>query len=266
MGACILCGKSAGFFYSLHKSCFAKYNKSNQVIAEHLVEGLENVECDQLANIITNEIASYRFADEAQQRTLNRALEYFSKHYIEKDIFCNIDSWLALLNELSPAEALFVNKFFITQQQNLLAVEILQTGLLPESNCNPANYSIDLRETEQLWWCFNESSLEQLKPAEHKRQWSIVLHIAENLLQKKPKQSLEKKNLGEGKILLTNQRMCFDSGEDLRVTEYRDIYSCTPVVNGVRLQSAKLQAVPDTYYCEDGRLLYAFIQHAQKQF
>ncbi len=264
MGACILCGKSAGLFYSLHKDCFAKYNNSSQVIAEHLFEGLENAESDQLANSITNEIASYQFAEEAQQRTLNRALEYFSKHYLENNVFSNINSWLALLNELSPAEVLFVNKYFLTQQQNLPAIGCLQSGQLPESNCNPANYSIDLRKTEQLWWCFNESSLEQLKPVENKRQWSVVMHLAENLLRKKNKQSLEKQNLGEGKILLTNQRIFFDRGEEMQFTEYREIHSYTPVNNGVRLQSVQPQAVPDTYYCEDGRLLYAFIKHAQK--
>ena len=263
MGACILCGKSAGLFYSLHKNCFAKYNKSNQVIAEQLLKGLGNAESEQLANIITNEIGSYQFAEEAQQRTLNRALEFFSEHYIGKNTLLNISSWLALLNELSPTEVLFVNKYFITQQQNLLAIESLQTGQLPEGNCNPANYSVELRETEQLWWCFNESSLEQLKPAENMRQWSIVMHIAESLFRKKNKQSLEKQKLGEGKILLTNQRMYFDSGEEVLFTEYRDIYSCTPVNNGVRLQPTHMKAVPDTYYCEDGRLLYAFIKHAQ---
>jgi len=265
MGACILCGKSAGLFYSLHKSCFEKYNSSDQVIARYLLEGLSQAESAQLANIITNEISSYEFLAEAQQRTLNRSLEYFSRHHIEKNnnIPFNIESWVDLLGELTPDESLFVNKHFVTQQQNLLAVRILQSQQLPESNCNPANFSIELRENERLWWCFNKCSLEQLKPLKNKRQWSIVMQVAGSLLPKKQKQTLERETIGEGKLLISNQRVCFERDEEAVFTEYRDIYSCTPVSDGVRLQSRQLTAIAQTYYCEDGRLLYSFIKYAQ---
>lgn len=266
MGACILCGKSAGLFYSLHKNCFEKYNASDQIIADLLIKGLGNNESARLANTIRSEIAGYEFAPEAQQRTLNRSLEYFSKHYIEKNnnVAFGISSWVEVLSELAPDESLFVNKHFIAQQQNLSAMRVLRNLQLPEGNCNPANFSITLRVNEQLWWCFNKASMEQLKPVRNKRQWSVVTHLAENLLSKKNKPSLEAESLGEGKLLITNQRVCFEKDGEVVYTEYEDIYSCTPISDGISLQSRQLNAISRTYFCEDGRLLYGFVKYAQK--
>tara|TARA_R110002096_G_scaffold181150_7_gene358675 strand:+ start:213 stop:1013 length:801 start_codon:yes stop_codon:yes gene_type:complete len=265
MGACILCGKSAGLFYSLHKNCFKQYNNSDQIIAHHLIEGLGKVEPAQIANKISTEIARYEFSPEAQQRTLNRSLEYFSKRHIEKNkkLASEIPSWLAVLAALAPNEDLFVNKHFIVQQQNLLALQSLQDRQLPDGNCNPANFCITLKDNEQLWWCFNQGSIEHLKPISNKRQWSVVVQLAESLLSKKNRQSLERESLGEGKLLITSQRLCFEKDGDVVFTEYKDIYSCTPVTNGIRLQSKQLNAIPRTYVCEDGRLLYSFIRYAQ---
>jgi len=265
MGACILCGKSAGLFYSLHKKCFEKYNASEQVIADHLLNGLGKAEPALLANSISSEISKYEFVVEAQQRTLNRSLEYFSKHHVERNKSSSFDvsSWVEVLDKLAPNESLFVNKHFVAQQQNLLAMQALNDSQLPDGNCNPTNFSIQLRTGEQLWWCFNHGSMEQLRPVKNKRQWSVVRQLVESLMPKKNKQSLERESFGGGKLLVTNQRVCFENDENLVFTEYAEIYSCTPVSDGIRLQSTQLTAIPHTYFCEDGRLLYGFIKYAQ---
>jgi len=265
MGACILCGKSAGLFYSLHKNCFEKYNGTDQTIAEYLLEDLGRVESVKLAQKINYLLTNLEFASEARQRTLNRGLEYFSKHHVEKNknLPFEIAAWIALLYELSPDESLFVNKYFIAQQQNLIAMQALQANQLPDCNYNPANFTIVFRDNEALWWCFDNSYVEQLKPVKHNRQWSVVTQVIDGLFRKKQKQSLERKNLGEGKVLITNQRVYFESDENCVSTEYANIYSCTPVENGVCLQSTQLTSIPQAYYCEDGRLLYGFVKYAQ---
>ena len=266
MGACIFCGKSAGLFYSLHKKCFEKYNGSDQTIAEYLLDGLDRVESVELAQKINHLLTTLEFSCEARQRTLNRGLEYFSKHHVEKNknLSFEIAAWIALLHELSPDESLFINKNFIAQQQNLFAMQALQANQLPDCNCNPVNFSIVFRDNETLWWCFDKSYVEQLKPVKHKRQWSVIMQVIDGLYRKKQKQSLERKNLGEGKILITNQRVYFESDENSVATEYANIYSCTPVENGVRLQSTQPTSIPQAYYCEDGRLFYGFVKYAQK--
>ena len=267
MGACILCGKSAGPFYSLHKSCYSKYDNSNSLIATIISEGLGKDSAAKLASKINAQISECEFVAEAQQRTLSRALEYFAAHHIETTHLSSsqIDSWIDLLEALSPQESWFINQNFLSQQYNVHALQQLKGHRLPESNRHPANYSIKMREQETLWWCFDKCEIQQDKPIENKRQWSVVMQIIESAVRKKQKQTLGRSSLGEGKLLITNQRIYFDSNELKEELMHRDIYSCTPVINGVRLQSKQSTAMPKIFLCEDTRLLFEFIQFAQRE-
>lgn len=267
MGACILCGKSAGPFYSLHKKCYSKYNESNQIIADYLIQGLQKDDSSQLASKITQHIENCGFIAEAQKRTLNRALEYFVSHYADKEPLtqAQIKSWINLLGELPLDETLFVNQYFLTQQYNLSALNELKNACLPESNRHPANYAIKLYEQEELWWCFDNSEIEQDNPVEDKRQWSVMMHLMNSMFAKNRKRSLEKKSLGDGKLLITNKRIYLESDQYTQELAHREIYSVTPIKNGVRIQSKVSSAKPQAFLCEDGRLLFAFIKHAQAQ-
>jgi|GEM_PF-531105 len=265
MGACILCGKSAGPFYSLHKDCYSKYDASNQTIADYLSKELGVTQSSVLANKIIQHIAECNFIAEAKQRTLNRALEFFASQYIDSTGLSStkIQAWTEILDELSPDESLFVNPYFLSQQYNLPALCQLNKSCLPESNRHPANYSIQMRAQEVLWWCFDKSEIERDAPVVNKHQWSVMMQIINTTLPKKRKLSVEKKLLGDGKLLITNQRIFFESDDLTDELEYREIYSVTPVKHGVRLQSKLKSSIPQTYLCEDARLLFGFIKYAQ---
>lgn len=267
MGACILCGKSAGPFYSLHKQCFDKYDTSKQAIAELLLEQLGRTDPLELAQAIQNKIIQFGFKDEACNRTLNRSLEYFHKQHVDVSSATvqELMSWIDLLDALDLDESLFVNKNFLVQQRNLLAIQSLKNNQLPECNCNEVNFSISFRDNEHLWWCFNETALEHQVPFVKKRQWSVIMQLVESLLAKKNKSSLKNEGLGQGKLLITNQRVCFDNAEKSVYTEFRDIYSCTPTTQGITLQTNEASSRPHTFYCEDARLLYSLIRYAQKK-
>lgn len=269
MGACILCGKSAGLFYSLHKECFNKYDSSNQHIANLIESGLGRQSTQNISEQIEQHIKSHSFTGEASSRTLNRALEFYAKNHLNKNQLkdINITAWLELLEHLSPDESLFINANFVVQQQNLPAVSALNENLFPEKNCNPANFSIELNSTEQLWWCFEGAYIEQSQPNKSGRQWSIVMQIFEGLLPKKKqkqKKALQTERSNTGKLLLTSQRIQFEGGSESSGVRHRDIYSCTPVPGGVKIQSTEPKSLPKTYACEDGRLLYLFIKKASE--
>ena len=266
MGACILCGKSAGPFYSLHKNCYAKYESSKKEIAGLLAEEFGATQPSLLASKINEYIAECGFVAEAQQRTLNRALEFFTSQYLETTQLTAslIQAWIDVLDILSPNESLFVNPHFISQQYNLHALQQLNNFSLPESNRHPANYSITLREQEVLWWCFDKSEIEQELPIESKRQWSVMMQIVNSMLTKGRKASVEKTSVGGGKLLITNQRIFFENEKDAREIGYHEIYSVSPVKNGVCLQSKRGSSIPEIYICEDARLLYGFIKYAQQ--
>ena len=262
MGACILCGKSAGFFYSLHKSCFERYLSSESELIKIIEEQLSVSSCGQLVNQLQSQVADYGFTKEASQRTLIRALEKFSNENLEKISDQKYSDWLRLLKELVLDESLFINANFLQQQENYPLIKSLRSGFLPQSNANPANFSVQLNDDEMMRWCFSSCRVEQTKPKQDHGKWSVIKQIMDNTLPSKRKELLETSEIGEGKIWLTNQNMYYESSAGVNVIEYKNIYSYTPIKDGIRLQLKDLQSRPQSFYCEDGRLLFEFLQFA----
>lgn len=265
MAACILCGKSAGFFYSLHKNCYRQYDESRRNIAQSIAKELGNVPSDVLADKLHQYTASCGFVEEAHNRTINRALEFYASNFLETNPPSSslVQAWTALLERLSPDASVFVNQNFLIQQYNLHALQQLKNRQLPEYNCHPANYSIQLRNQEVLWWCFDKSEIQKDETEQNPQTWSVTMHLLDSLLKKNNKQALNRSSLGPGKLLLTNQRIYFDGDQAQSELEYLHIYSFTPVKVGIRIQPKHATSVALTYLCEDARLLFEFIQFAR---
>ena len=267
MGACILCGKSAGLFYSLHKKCYQRYEDSKLKISDLLSSQLGVTQSSVIAEEISQHVEKCGFTAEAKQRALIRGLEYFVSDCLDINELTTeqIHAWLEVLDILSPKESLFVDPYFLAQQYNLPALYQLNTQSLPDSNRHPANYSISLRDQETLWWCFDSSEIKRDEPAEQTQSWSVMMHIIKTVLPKKHHASVSKASLGEGKLLITNQRIFFESHELVDELSHSDIYSVTPMKNGVRIQSRSAASTSKSYLCDDGRLLFSLIKHAQAQ-
>ncbi|MEM8843509.1 MAG: hypothetical protein AAGB35_00525 [Pseudomonadota bacterium] len=264
MGACILCGKSAGFFYSLHKSCYELYQASEGELTKIIKEQLGQSTYTQLAEMLQIHVANYGFTKEASQRTLIRALESFSNENLEKIPDQSYSDWLMLLKELMLDESLFINKNFIIQQESHFIIKSIRNGILPASNANSANFSVELSSNEVMRWCFSSCHVEQIKPKQEQANWSVIKQIIDNTLPSKRKNLFESNEIGEGKIWLTNLCIYYESNDGVNAIEYKNIYSCTPIKSGIKLQSKELQSRPQCFYCEDGILLFEFIQYALK--
>ena len=265
MGACILCGKSAGFFYSLHKDCFARYESSEKSILNILSDQLAADAPVDIAEHLRSYVSSLGFSDEASQRTLIRALEKFSASQLEKFYTDDYQDWLELLDKLALDESMFINSNFILQQINYPVARNLRAGILPLSNANQANFTVQMSHDEEMWWCFSSSHIETLRPKQEQKSWSVLTQIINNMLPAKKKNLLEAQELGKGKIWLTNRCLYYESEAGVESFDYKRIYACTPVKNGVRLQLETLNSRPQTFYCEDGRLLFEFIHYALKR-
>jgi hypothetical protein len=147
---------------------------------------------------------------------------------------------------------------------NYPAVRNLRAGKLPLSNANQANFTVQLSRDEVIWWCFSSARVETVRPKQQQKKWSVLLQIVDNMLPAKKKNILEAEELGNGKIWLTNQCFYYESEAGVSSFEYNSIYACTPVKDGVRLQLKELNSRPQTFYCEDGRLLFEFIHFVLK--
>lgn len=263
MGACILCGKSAGFFYALHKKCFQKYNSSDQILAQYIYSNLSKKSSHHIATVLQEQVRQYGFVPEASHRTLVRSLEKFATEYLE-DKAATIDyaQWLTLIRHLGLDESLFINPNFIAQQENFPCVQSLQQGVLPGPNCSAANFSVQLLGGEEVRWCFDRSYIEEISYVQSSAKWSVVKQLVENILPERRNKELMKKTKSEqGKIWLTNKRLFFEDSHGAQSINLSDLYSCTPAKNGVCVQLKNAQAMPRIYICEDGRLLYQFLYY-----
>lgn len=265
MGSCILCGKSAGLFYSLHKACYQKFQSSTDPIVKLLHDRLSHDTATVLAKNLIRDIEQFNFVDEAQQRTLVRALEKFAKQEFEhkQQFTMSCSAWLDLLDHLSLDEKLFINPHFIAQQRALPQIKSLHEGELPTCNYKEEDFPEVLAADEQLWWCFSQARLNRLQPKKDKRQWSVIMQILQSALPSKHNSTLQSTQLGEGALWLTSKRLYFDSKEENFSIKYSEIFALTPEYDGVTLQLKELNSMPQTFHCQQGILLYQFVRHAQ---
>ena len=267
MGVCVLCGKSAGLFYSLHKKCYQRFQSSADPIVNLLASKLGDEPVSQLAQQLHEQIHSFEFVGEAQQRTLVRGLEAFSSQEFERkeNITVSIPAWLELLEYLAIDESLFINPSFIAQQKMLPGVQSLHAGQLPARNCSTDQFPGEMQLKEELLWHFSQVRYEQLQPQAQKRQWSVIGQILSSALPNKRKQSvLQRQEIGQGELWLSNQRMCFVGEREFISIDLGNIQTITPEYSGVTLQFRELATMSQTFRCEQGQLLYHFLRYAQK--
>lgn len=210
-------------------------------------------------------VQQLEFVEEAQQRALVRALETYAKQTFARENYSVAKSgaWVTFLDNLNIDSKLFLDPNFIVEQKNLPAQALLRNRKLPDCNCNVIQFPLELKANETLWWRFSDVQLDQLQPKKPKQRWSIALQIAESVLPRKTKRSVEHKALGAGTLWLTNQRMYFEKEQEVISIAYGEINALTPEFDGVTLQSNELQARPQTFRCEEGKLLYQFLRYVK---
>ena len=220
---------------------------------------------DDLARQLQTIVQRLEFVEEARQRALVRALETYAKEKFAHDDFTLDDStaWARLLDYLKIERKLFINPNFIAEQLNLPVLAVLRKGILPACNCNAIQFPLDLQNNETLWWRFADVRMEQLQPQHSKQTWSVAMHILQSSLPSKPKKAVEHKELGTGTLWITDQFIHFEQEQRMISFAHQEIYALTPEVDGVTVQRRELQTRPQTFRCEEGRLLYEFLRFAQ---
>ena len=262
MAACILCSKSAGFFYALHKNCYQRY----QAVINHLVELLQDQLADQSLHTLSThmraQVDALAFTPEASQRCYVKALEQYAGLATQplKQVTLS-ERWLALISMLAVDEDLFVDPHLVKRQRNLPALRSLQAGQLPQCVHTRQSCPASLAPQEQVWWCFKQAHLAQKKPQQ--KDWSIVSQLIDNL---RPRHAnLVTQSVAQGALWLTNLAAYIETEQDLVRIDYADIYSCTPASGGVSLQLKHSATLAQSLVCEDGRLLYQFLLMALKR-
>lgn len=262
MGACVLCGKSAGLLHSLHKNCYQQYQAETDKLVDVLASELSTLSSEQLTTKIHQQVEALPFVSEARARTLVRSLEKFTETHLhaKQDMQKYADAWPALLANLQPDESLFIDATFIARQQNFTAFSALARGELP--TCNVGENATILRDKESLWWRFDDASIHYLSAPKEEKKWSVATQLINNMMPKKQKQVGYVSDT-QWMLSVTNQRLLFMSDEEDLSISYQEVYSVTPIEGGIKLQCKQEQAMPQLIRCEDEKLLFLLIRYAQ---
>ena len=265
MGACILCGKSAGLFYSLHKNCYSRYQSAVQPIVDSLDEKLAIEPVSALAQNLITHVEQLGFRDEAKKRTLVRGLEQFSEsatgRCLKSESACR--NWLQLLDELNLNPTLFLQDSFLETQQSLLPIAKLHAGSIPVANCQSKEFCDLLSHDEQVLWRFPQMSLMQNQPRNNNAKYSVALQLIRQVIPEKKRGGLQQQNIWQGELWLTTQRLAYIRDAEPVSIYLSEIYAITPECNGVTLQLCGKEARPHRFSGAQGNLLYFFIEFVQ---
>lgn len=265
MAKCIVCSKSAGPFYSLHKACHSVYRNTEACLQDKL----STFSSSQFDNEnVTSEI-------QACQPTSNFSAKIFKKLFIKawstQASDCVKSSSLqvtAAKKLLSLAEAFDLKDeelepFLMQRVQNIEYLDRLQKNQVIEKQFENIPESIQLSDSETIIWRFAEADRSEPIRDSQEKQWTVLRSVMNNMILRSRYKQLPSKTENAGVLVVTNKALYYSNNNKLTKTKLSDIHSITPMKNGVRVQATTNGATPDTYVTGDGRFTYSLLQYAQ---
>ena len=262
MGKCIVCNKSAGPFYSLHKACLPVYRETQQClktkISEFLTSGT-SISIDEILSCKPSEAFSTFYFKQICVKAWCENAQLLVKS-TSPDIVC-AQKLLQLANELSIDKE-DTEPYLWSRLTNLEFLDALQKNQEIKMQKEYEADLIELDEGEKVIWQFEETDKSEQQHANQK-EWTILNALLDNLFMKSRYKALDVKVETSGKLIITNYGLYYLNKDTVTETKFSELHSITPMKNGVRIQAALRNATPDTYITGDGRFTYALLQYAQ---
>lgn len=264
MARCVVCSKSAGPFYSLHKACLPAYQDTRKCLREK----------------ISDYIALPEFSEEfIEILSACKSSEQFSKPHF-KELF--IKAWqeqakITVKNsspDLLAAKKLVqladgfavadedVEEYLYSRLFNLEYLDLLQNKKSLDLNIE-VPVDVELASNEVVVWKFQQISKQEQQRYAQEKQWTVFSSVLSTILMKKRYKQLAVKSRDLGTLLVTTQGLHYCHNNVVTMTKFTEIHSITPMKNGIRIQAITKGAMPDTYVTGDGRFTYTLLQYAQ---
>ncbi len=263
MGKCIVCNKSAGPFYSLHKACLPVYQNTQQSLKTKLSSYLDSDEESSIADLKACR-PSEGFSEYHFKQICIKAWQEHARHVVSQASL-NVPVAKKLLNIANEFE-IYKNEtepYLISRLMNFEYLQALQNDQSIEFHSNFDMTAIELNEGEYAIWQFDEIDKSEQHQYSQQKSWTLFSSLLDNLFMKSRYKPLDVKLEKSGKLLITNQALHYLLDNSVKETKFSDIHSVTPMKHGIRIQAAIRNATPDTYITGDGRFTYALLQYAQ---
>jgi len=265
VGKCIVCSKSAGPFYSLHKACYKIYEDTRKCLEQTLSKCIRSdVHGDELLDSLYSCKLSSIFSLSLFESLIKRAWQDQSKEVLKSMPLhaAHANYLLAIVSELEIEDE-DVEPYLFSKLANLEHLICINQNKAISINSSALNDEINLIDDESLLWIFEDTlRVEQQRYSEEK-QWTVFQSIINNLFSKSRYKVLAVKTEAAGNFAITNRHYYYITKEKTIRIRITDIYSITPMSDGVRIQTTQRDTTPNTYLTGDGRFTYALLRYAQ---
>ena len=267
MGKCIVCSKSAGPFYSLHKACYKIYEDTRECLKLTFSKCIQSdLQGDQLLDALQSCKPPTKFSLSLFESLIKRTWQDQSKEVLKRKPLNSIHAkyLLSVARELEIEDE-DVEPHLFFKLENLEHLICINQNKPISISSQALIDEIELIDNETLLWVFEDTlQVEQLRYSQEK-QWTVFQSILSNLFSKSRYKELAVKTEATGMFAITNQHYFYITKEETIRVKFTDIHSITPMKDGVRIQTTQRLTTPNTYLTGDGRFTYALLRYAQNK-
>ncbi len=266
MGKCIVCNKSAGPFYSLHKTCYQVYEDTRESLHKAFSKCVESSEHSSKFVATVNEckpasaFSQNLFTSLVKREWQDQAKKIIQSKSLNASHARNLLSTATVL-EIQDKD---VEPHLFTRLANVEYLERLDQNQTISANFPELYKEIDMANDESLMWVFEETLKVEAK-RQRDQQWTIFHSILNNLFNRSRYKQLDVEVEAMGQLVVTDRSLYYVTKRNTTKINFADIYSTTPLKDGVRIQTTQRDATPDTYITGDGRFTYSLLSYAVDQ-
>lgn len=268
MAKCIVCNKSAGPFYSLHKACYKVYEDTRECLQQVFDKSIESSvpAADEFVEALNGCRPSSSFSLRLFESLVKQAWKDQAKQIIKsKSLNAKHADYLLNVAPALEIEDKDVEPHLFTRLANIEHLVCINRGQPISKISTGLHNEIDMANGEFLIWVFVEAlKVEQQRFSEDK-QWTVFQSIVNNLFMKSRYKELDIKLEDVGKLAISNQNLYYVTKKETTRVGFADIYAITPMKDGVQIQTTQRGTTPNTYITGDGRFTYALLRYAQDQ-
>ena len=267
MGRCIVCNKSAGPFYSLHKACFPAYENASRCIQHTLEDAVKSANrVGEVRQSVEACLPSRGFSPGLLVTLVRRAWKEQATRLVRSK---SLNPEYAN-NLLSIACALGVDDRTVAPDlflklSNIEYLACLQQGQRPLKAFSTGLDEFGMDAAESLLWVFEGVDKAGQKLPDKPGKWALMQTILNNQFKRSRYRERELEVRAQGKLAITNQGIHYASEAETEKLGFTEIYAITPLADGVRIQPVYRDSRSSTYITGDGRFTYALLQYAQDQ-
>ncbi len=265
MGKCIVCNKSAGPFYSLHKACYQVYEDTRECVRQVFSNSIKfSLEANAFAAALNDCRPSASFSSSLFDSLVKRIWQEQANQIIKgKSLNAEYANYLLNLALELEIEDKDVEQYLFTRLSNIEhLVNINQMQPISRSFTG-IHQLMDMVNDESLIWVFEETLMLKRQNSNENKKWTEFQSIVNILFKKSRYKQLEVIVEAVGKLAITSQNIYFITKKETIKVNYADIYDITPMQDGVRIQTTQRDSTPNTYITGDGRFIYTLLRYAQ---